>query len=49
MIDIWNPILAGAIGAIWGQRADRYSELRASGRVDPRTGERRIEMSYIGG
>ena len=44
-----DDAIGSAIGAIWGQRADRYSELRASGRVDPRTGERRIEMSYIGG
>ena len=44
-----DDAIGSAIGAIWGQRADRYSELRASGRVDPHTGERRIEMSYIGG
>ena len=42
--------IASAIGAIWQQRTDRYSELRASLPPDasPAHG-RRIEMSYIGG
>ncbi len=42
--------IASAIGAIWQQRSDRYSELRASLPPDasPVSG-RRIEMSYIGG
>ncbi|HNL42454.1 MAG TPA: GTP 3',8-cyclase MoaA, partial [Ottowia sp.] len=44
-----DEAIGHAIGAIWGHRADRYSELRASGRLDPHSGERRIEMSYIGG
>src|SRR5437870_2780159 len=39
--------IAGAIGLIWQQRGDRYSELRGS-QGSP-TGERRVEMSYIGG
>ena len=42
--------ISAAIGDIWGQRSDRYSELRAS--LAPDTGDaggRRIEMSYIGG
>ncbi len=42
--------LASAIGGIWQQRTDRYSELRASLPPDAGTaGGRRIEMSYIGG
>jgi GTP 3',8-cyclase len=41
--------IGAAIAAIWGQRADRYSELRGArdGSVAP--GKRRIEMHYIGG
>jgi cyclic pyranopterin phosphate synthase len=39
--------IAGAIGLIWQQRSDRYSQLRASGSAA--AGERRVEMSYIGG
>jgi GTP 3',8-cyclase len=41
--------LASAIGAIWQQRDDRYSELRASLPPDASSGTRRVEMSYIGG
>ncbi len=41
--------LSSAIGAIWQGRGDRYSELRASLPVDSGGGERRVEMSYIGG
>lgn len=37
--------LATALGALWGARTDRYSELRSA-----RTpGMKKIEMSYIGG
>lgn len=38
--------LARAVNAVWGQRADRYSEIRTANttRVGPR-----VEMSYIGG
>ncbi|MET0518824.1 MAG: GTP 3',8-cyclase MoaA [Burkholderiaceae bacterium] len=39
--------LAGAVAAIWGQRGDRYSQLRASGATP--ADERRVEMHYIGG
>jgi len=39
--------LAATIAAIWGQRADRYSELRGAGNAAP--GARRVEMHYIGG
>ncbi len=45
--------IAAAIGLIWAGRADRYSELRGSGRADGDTadgsGARRVEMHYIGG
>ena len=42
--------LASAIAHIWGQRTDRYSELRGSeGAAVPGDGGRRVEMSYIGG
>ena len=56
--DLRGPLRAGAsaaelqaaIGAIWRQRADRYSELRASQPPAPASGlARRVEMSYIGG
>jgi len=39
--------LSNAIRTVWQGRADRYSELRASGEAHP--AGRRIEMSYIGG
>ncbi|ADJ63393.1 molybdenum cofactor biosynthesis protein A [Herbaspirillum seropedicae SmR1] len=38
--------IAGAIAALWGQRGDRYSELRSALREAPL---RKVEMSYIGG
>jgi cyclic pyranopterin phosphate synthase len=41
--------IAGAIGLIWGERDDRYSELRGAHRAEPGSGERRVEMHYIGG
>ena len=41
--------LSGAIGLLWGERADRYSQLRASGDASLGDGERRVEMHYIGG
>jgi len=41
--------IAGAIGLIWAERDDRYSELRGQGVADPSHGERRVEMHYIGG
>ncbi len=34
------------LAAIWGGRADRYSELRAEQQTQP---DQRVEMSYIGG
>jgi GTP 3',8-cyclase len=41
--------IAGAIGLIWQDRSDRYSQLRASQPASSATAGRRIEMSYIGG
>ncbi|MDP3221918.1 MAG: GTP 3',8-cyclase MoaA [Rubrivivax sp.] len=41
--------IAGAIGLIWGERDDRYSELRSAMAAEPGSGERRVEMHYIGG
>jgi cyclic pyranopterin phosphate synthase len=41
--------IASAIGHIWQQRDDRYSQLRASLPPDARAAQRRVEMSYIGG
>lgn len=48
--------IAGAIGLIWQQRSDRYSELRAAlglvpapGSPDDNAAPRRVEMHYIGG
>ena len=41
--------IAGAIGLIWGDRDDRYSELRAGQTAPADSGERRVEMHYIGG
>jgi cyclic pyranopterin phosphate synthase len=41
--------IAAAIGLIWQARDDRYSELRSSGAAEPSSGERRVEMHYIGG
>ena len=48
--------IAGAIGLIWQQRGDRYSELRSSQSHAPglplaegQSAPRRVEMHYIGG
>jgi len=41
--------IGGALGHIWGERSDRYSELRAAMAGDPADGARRVEMHYIGG
>lgn len=43
--------ISAAIAAIWEQRSDRYSELRAQlpPHTGPDHGRKRIEMSYIGG
>jgi cyclic pyranopterin phosphate synthase len=41
--------LSAVIADIWQGRSDRYSELRSLRQADPGTGERRVEMHYIGG
>lgn len=47
--DADDATISDAIGHIWGQRSDRYSELRASMPAEPAQGRKRVEMSYIGG
>ena len=41
--------IAAAIGLLWQGRTDRYSELRGGAEATPGSGERRVEMHYIGG
>jgi len=41
--------ISAAIGLIWSDREDRYSELRSAGQVALPPDERRVEMHYIGG
>ena len=41
--------IAAAIGLIWSDREDRYSELRGGLQGTASSGERRVEMHYIGG
>ena len=41
--------LASAIAHIWQGRSDRYSQLRSTLAPDTGAGQRRVEMSYIGG
>jgi GTP 3',8-cyclase len=41
--------IAAAIGLVWQEREDRYSQLRASQSADTSATSRRVEMSYIGG
>ncbi len=41
--------IAAAIGLVWGERDDRYSELRSAMQAPDTSGERRVEMHYIGG
>jgi len=43
-----DEALGRKIAAVWGQRADRHSELRSAATPNL-PGRRRIEMSYIGG
>jgi len=44
-----DATISNAIAHIWGQRDDRYSELRANLPPDTAAGRKRVEMSYIGG
>ena len=41
--------ITGAIGGVWQGRSDRYSELRGRAEAVSGSGERRVEMHYIGG
>ena len=41
--------ITAAIAHVWAARDDRYSELRGSMAADTGGGQRRVEMSYIGG
>jgi len=41
--------IAAAIGLVWGERDDRYSELRGAQAAQAGSGTRRVEMHYIGG
>ena len=41
--------IAAAIAALWSTRDDRYSLLRQTQRAEVGSGERRVEMHYIGG
>ena len=43
--------ITSALAGVWGGRDDRYSELRAAlpTAAGPASGERRVEMHYIGG
>ena len=41
--------IAAAIGLVWQQRDDRYSELRGAGSASAGSGAKRVEMHYIGG
>lgn len=44
-----DATISNALGHIWGQRNDRYSELRAQLPPEAAQGRKRVEMSYIGG
>ncbi|MFN0186792.1 MAG: GTP 3',8-cyclase MoaA [Aquabacterium sp.] len=41
--------IANAVASVWAGRDDRYSELRSAQVAPTGSGERRIEMHYIGG
>lgn len=41
--------ISAAIAALWSGRDDRYSELRGAMQADTGSGQRRVEMHYIGG
>jgi cyclic pyranopterin phosphate synthase len=47
--DYSDEQIASAIGLIWQGRGDRYSELRGAQAADAGSGQRRVEMHYIGG
>jgi len=41
--------ISNALTATWAARDDHYSELRGSNTAHPSSGNRKVEMSYIGG
>ena len=41
--------IANAIMSTWSNRDDHYSEIRGSNTTNPSAGNRKVEMSYIGG
>jgi cyclic pyranopterin phosphate synthase len=41
--------ISAAIAHIWQSRSDRYSQLRSAQGAELAGGQRRVEMSYIGG
>jgi cyclic pyranopterin phosphate synthase len=41
--------IANAVMNTWAGRDDHYSEIRGSNTANPSTGNRKVEMSYIGG
>jgi len=47
--DYSDAHIIAAIGHLWGQREDRYSELRTISTEGLSRPERKVEMSYIGG
>ena len=47
--EVSDAQISAAIADIWQSRSDRYSELRASLPAEAGAGQRRVEMSYIGG
>ncbi|MBO9356195.1 GTP 3',8-cyclase MoaA [Bordetella petrii] len=44
-----DTLIARTLAGIWAQRDDHYSELRGRGVPLPHQGDRKVEMSYIGG
>jgi cyclic pyranopterin phosphate synthase len=49
IVPVSDENLAAAVAQVWGAREDRYSELRGTPAAEALRGERRVEMSYIGG
>jgi cyclic pyranopterin phosphate synthase len=41
--------ITAALAQLWRQRDDRYSLLRGSHQAQPGSGQRKVEMHYIGG
>ena len=47
--DFDDAEVAAALASLWAGRDDRYSELRGALQADAGSGQRRVEMHYIGG